>query len=299
MIDIPTTAAELAKSTFAYSVNFARVVSADANRVELAFDLNHEYWPWLALPPQHPVMLEKYQYFSSITAGWATGIFDPATYLALTQFNWQCPELYADCDHGARACIVNRETDDGVVMCIDVYDETDNRLAHMECVGAAFGDRDFKAWRSTSRHKALVQAGTVTGDYASPDKAGLGKTGISLISALDESGEMPCVTALVTSENSFYPNHPFHTGSGDHVNVGHYFDCVLQMAHLILKPDQTLLCTGGETSFMRFTELDVPFEIRLVEQSDTGTGEFKLSFALSQLGKDNAHIKLGLLNTRS
>lgn len=292
MQESPQSERTRANSTLAYDRNFARVESADASRVVLSFTLDTETWPWLSLPPQHIVLMEKYQYFSSVNAGWASGLFDPTVYSALTGFSWQCPRLYPDCGPGTRAVIVNRETTDGIIMDIDLYDDDKRHLVHMECVGASFGDRDFKAWRATTRQKALELAGSFTVEYASPEQLGLGINGIPLVSRLRNEDGQPVVTALVTRENGFHPAHPFHTGSGDHVNVGHYLDCVMQMSHLALSPCEPLQCTGGESTFMRFVELDVPFDIHLLAQERRGSSDVKLDFLITQLSRDNARISL-------
>lgn len=293
MTAIPITADELKESSLAYTQNFAIVESVDNGRVEFSFDLDPSKWPWLCLPPQHPVLIEKYQYFTSITASWATGLFAPETYSALTGFNWQCPGIHEDCGYGSRAVSVNRETTEGISIDIDVFDKDDRHLVHMECVGASFGDRDFASWRAQSKKNACDQAGQFSVDYASPVSLGLGKYGISLISGLETVNNMPTVTALVTSENGFQPHHPYLTGSGDHVNVAHFIDCGLQMAHLVLQPQTGLQCTSGQASFMRFIELDVPFRIRLT-QKESGDGNHRLRFQLTQLNRVCTEMQLTL-----
>ena len=274
--------------TLAYETNFAKVESVKDGRVEFSFDLSPERWPWLSLPPQHHVLLEKYQYFISITTGWATGLFEPTTYSALTSFKWHCPQLHTDCSHGSKEVCSIRVTDRGALIDIDIYDNGDRHLARMECLGAEFGDRDFKSWRASSRAKVLEQAEEADVRYAASNDTGVGRSGISFVSELNNGKS---ATARITSQNGFQPQHPFHSGSGDHVNVGHYFDSVMQVAHLVIQPTAALKCIGGESTFMRFTELDVPFEIDLLEQSSENNSE-KLSFLLRQAGQDTARIAM-------
>ena len=75
-----------------YKHNLAHVLKATDSVVDLGFDWRPDLWPWLALPPAHPVVVEKYQYFATMTASWAMGTFSPETYTALTMFEWHCGE---------------------------------------------------------------------------------------------------------------------------------------------------------------------------------------------------------------
>ena len=97
-------------------------------------------------------------------------------------------------------------------------------------------------------------------------------------------------------ENCFHPQHPFHTGSGDHVNAAQILDCALQAAHLHLGNgqdwDKALICQGGTASFQRYIELDIVFEILVSAKPDAS----ELEFTFSQAGHSNASVVLQFKN---
>ncbi len=72
-------------------------------------------------------------------------------------------------------------------------------------------------------------------------------------------GEKPSVQALVPKARGFMPVHPYHSGSGDHVNSNQLADVVRQFVNL-LRGEETLLMNGG-IEFSRYVELDRPFEV--------------------------------------
>lgn len=277
--------------TLAYDRNFCRVTAVRGMEASLTYDLDHQRWPWLALPAFHPVLVEKYQYFSSVTTGWVVLDQAPSVQSALTQMTWRCsPASFSgeQAKHG-HCKLWQRERDMGYELVTQLANGQE--VTRYTGAGFAFADRDFKTWRAKSRKTALAQCGEFDFEPAKPTTVGLEAGGLSYVTPLSEINGQPATTACVMTDNGFHPAHPFHTGSGDHVNAGHLFDCVQQAAHLVLQARQPLTCTGGRAEFMRFVELDVPFTIRL-EARVTAEGEARLSFALAQLGRDNARITL-------
>lgn len=275
--------------THAYSQNFAKIVATNQRQGELAFDLTQKYWPWLALPPQHPVLIEKYQYFGSITAAWAFRLFEPGTPVALTQFSWHCPKLYPRSRYGTRAVATNLSAESPGLVELDLYTDTAEHLTHMSFTGASFADRDFYTWRQQSKERILAAKPDIEIDFAPASSVGLECNGVSFVSNINDGA----VLSLVGSNTGFHPHHPYHTGSGDHVNTANLIDCALQTAHLVLAAGKPMICIGGSAQLRRFIELDVPFEITLKSQS-LKDGIHEVTFAFSQLGKDNSHITLRL-----
>jgi hypothetical protein len=129
-------------------------------------------------------------------------------------------------------------------------------------------------------------------EMAPASAVGVGARGRSFVTRLHETGGAPAVTAFVPAQGGFHPRHPFHTGSGDHVNAGHLFDCVLQAAHLF-HAGAPLVCTGGEARFTRFVELDVPFSITCCGREGVDAG-VRLEMGIAQAGRENALIVLDL-----
>ncbi len=276
-------------NTLAYDHNLARVTSVEEGRVELAYDLDRARWPWLALPARHPVLLEKYQYFSAMTGLDALEAFEPGTFTALTQFSWECPDLDGPPELATHGVCVRTAT--GFELGLSLADGRE--LVRSRGSGFAFTDRDFKTWRARSREKARTAAAKAASvAFAPVSSVSPGLDGRSLVSALETVDGRRQSLALVSTDSGFHPAHPFHTGSGDHVNAGHLFDAVLQVAHLVLGATAPLECVAGAAEFFRFVELDVPFTITLADRATTERGERELRLDVGQLGRDNARIIL-------
>lgn len=284
-------------TSLAYDHNLARVTALHPDRVELAFDLDHD-WPWLTLPPQHLVLLEKYQYFGSLTALWAMEIFEPGVFTALTGFEWTCPLAPPGAGYGVRGVCGKLEAGAGKAFTFDVFAADGTPLMTSRGAGVAFPNRDYKGWRAHAKQKAQAihasrGAPTLT-DFAPVSAVGLGSDGISFVAPLSQDDDGIYTDALVTTETGFHPRHPFHTGSGDHVNAAHLFDCVMQAAHLVLDADKPLHCAAGRAEFTRYIELGIPFRIRLIGRQVTDAGHTELTCRLSQLGRDNTTISFAL-----
>jgi hypothetical protein len=281
------------RTPLVYDHNLARVTTVAGTRVELAYDLDRERWPWLALPPHHPVLVEKYQYFSAVTASLATGPAVPPTFAALTRFRWSCTPAAWQGRYATRGLCEIRLGERELGYSLAVRDDDGRDLYRMSGEGFAFRDRDFPAWREKSRRAAQETAGERRIAPAPAPAVGLGPNGRSFVTPLTDVGGRLEATALVPTHGGFHPAHPFHTGSGDHVNAGHLFDCALQVVHLALGPERParLACTGGEARFIRFVELDVPFTVALTGRARR-RDELALQLSMSQGGRDNAVISL-------
>ncbi len=276
-----------------YTDNLARVVHATDTLVDLSFDWRPDLWPWLSLPPSHPVLVEKYQYFATMTASWAMGTFSPETYTALTMFEWQCSALALGQRYPTHARYENWTENGDMGFTLTVTDEQGQTLYSTRGQGFAFRDRDFQQWREKSRRSAQQARHVLQVEPVDPGKAGLGPQGHSFVTEVVDRVGKPTVYARVPKHGGFYPEHPFHTGSGDHVNAAQLLDCALQAVHVFAGDGklwtQPMLCTGGQAQFRRYVELDVPFEITLdALHSDSA------DLHLSQAGRDNVLLSLTL-----
>lgn len=276
-----------------YKHNLAHVLKATDSVVDLGFDWRPDLWPWLALPPAHPVVVEKYQYFATMTASWAMGTFSPETYTALTMFEWHCGEAALGRNYPSRARCENWTETGAMGFKLSVSDDQGRNMFHSRGQGFAFRDRDFQQWREKSRRSALQARHVLEVDTIDPELAGLGPDGCSFVTAVIDRVGKPAVHARVPSQGGFYPQHPFHTGSGDHVNAAQLLDCALQAVHVFsgeAQPwAQPRLCIGGQAQFQRYVELDVPFEITL----DEALGD-QAQLRFSQAGRDNVVLRLDL-----
>lgn len=281
---------------FPYEHNFARIEAIQDTSVSFEFDLDGNRWPWLVLPPQHPVLIEQYQYFGSVTAGRALHTLAADQFNALTHYAWHCPvrakayartgKLQAQAEGQKMHFEMNCFTDAG-----------EHAIA-MQGSGFTFSDRDFKAWRHRSRQTVLKAAGTREIELARPQLLGIDHGGAPFVSDPLMQGDQLHLLAQVFREQGFHPQHAFHTGSGDHVNAAQLLDCGLQAAHRLMayeRGDQSprsMFCVGGRLQFHRFVELDAPFEMMLAEQGIDQGGLRSFRFTVHQAGRLNADIQL-------
>lgn len=280
---------------FAYDRNLARVVSIDGEAVQMAFDAAEGGWPWLALPGWHPVLLEKYQYFGGSTGLMALGGAEPGFGGALTECQWQVDVDALQRPAETGVCRMGGEPP-RFAFVLELAGEAGTTACRYTGAGVRLPLEEFLARRAASRDRALAACSDATFAAAPAASVGAGFDGVSLVSPVEYAGGLARCTALVTLAGGFHPRHPFHTGSGDHVNVGHMLDCAFQLAHQLVGQGGALACVGGECRFRRFVELDVPFELVCEPWSANGDGAQRgareLPIAVRQLGRDCAQLTL-------
>lgn len=273
-----------------YPYNFARADRVEEGSVEIEYDLDEARWPWLALPPRHPVLIEKYQYFGAVTVALAQSFVEPSTFTALTAFDWECPEDQ-DPDPATRGVFVDSSTPDRPSFEMILCNSTGEHVATGRGSGFVFRGMNIDAWRAQSKERVRDSRAARLLSEADPESAGLGSDGTSFLSPAYTERGIATADGLITTDRGFHPNHPFHTGSGDHVNAGHLFDCALQFAHLVTRSEEALVCTGGSARFRQFTELDVPFGVQQVTTGE-GAGARTVRMTFSQLGTPTAELEL-------
>jgi len=65
-------------------------VVLDDGLVTFKCSSDRELWPWLALPPLDPIVVQTINYWASVETGAARGTFDTSKWSALTQTEWTC-----------------------------------------------------------------------------------------------------------------------------------------------------------------------------------------------------------------
>lgn len=230
---------------------------------EVAFECSSdaEQWPWLALPPFDPIVVQSINFFATMETGLTRGTHDPTKWTALTQTEWTCGKRGTG--HAARGSVLMDQGKEGLYYRLKLFDAADALVATTSGTGVAFRTRDFGAWRKTAEPKAAPLQSPDDFQYAPAEALGLATQVESFVSPLIEGG-VPSVRVLIAKENAFVPHHPYHDGSGDHVNSTHLGDACRQFARLVLG-DARLVCAGGEMRFIRYIELGRPFHITLVE----------------------------------
>lgn len=254
----------------------------------VSFDCSQDRveWPWLALPPQHPLVIQTQNFWSSVGASQALASRDDSKWSALTWTRWKLGDPQAEiADHGLYSA--SGESPDGKKMSFDIrlMDASDRLIVSLQGRGVVFRTRDFETWREKSKTSARPPK-PLAFEYAEQKLLGLSDREPSLIAPLQISDGVPRTTALITKENGLMPGHPYFSGSGDHVNAPHLAEVARQVACLI-NDGMSHPIDSAEMDMHRYIELGVPFEIVVESQSRTS-----LSIAISQLDRSCAKISM-------
>lgn len=270
--------AELPDQSFTHD----HVVGEDGS-VSFSCSRDVEEWPWLALEPLHPILIQTENFWTSVGASRALGTREEGKWSALTWTDWTCGE--PDVGHAVRGVFERTEVDDQLAFATRLFDADDREVVHMRGKGVVFRTRNFESWRESSKRKAAVSDAPEDFEYASQEALGLPADEPPLLSPLDKQGGLHA-EALITRDNGLMPGHPYFSGSGDHVNTPHLAEIGRQFISLLLG-GAPFTVTEGEMDMHRYVELGCPFRVDLRDRTD---GEVKLS--ISQLGRDCASMRL-------
>ncbi|MEM8772528.1 MAG: hypothetical protein AAGD92_12840 [Pseudomonadota bacterium] len=236
-----------------------------------------ERWPWLRLHPAHNIAIQSTNYFSLTGVSLFAQSLSGEQWSALTSFSWRVHNR----GEGAKHPVGGRATQeaDGISYQCAFQDGDGAPVYDVAGAGVVFRNRDFESWRAKAKAEIAALAPADRFEFAAPGDVGVETHVEVYVSpvvedpiAEDEAG--PYVDALVTLENGFRPAHPYHGGSGDHVNSGHLCDAVQQGARLLGRSSYP---SAGEATFTRYVELDRPFRLTCASQTAQ-----KLVFEISQ-----------------
>ncbi|MEP2101953.1 MAG: hypothetical protein ABJP02_10635 [Parasphingorhabdus sp.] len=246
---------------------------------------DREQWPWLALHPFDPIVVQTINYWASVETSSARGTWDPTKWSALTQTHWACGEPGAGhATHG----VADAASDEGNPRYRLTFFDRDGSLVYrMSGAGVVFQTRDFESWRDKAKQKIAVPPAIDGFEYAPANIVGVATQRESFLSPLINHG-VPTAHALITKENGFPPAHPFLSGSGDHVNSTHLADVARQFANLLLEGGPHLFI-GGEMNFKRYVELGRPFQIELTHKD---LSQNTLSMTVQQADRLCATVEL-------
>ncbi len=241
-----------------------------------------EAWPWLALAPQHPVVIQTQQFWASFCALQFEGGLEEGQWSALTWMDYELGDRVAG--HAVRGLYSRIESETGPAFALTLYDDADRRIVSMRGRGVVFRNRNFEEWRKGSKKEAKAEQPVHPFTFADASDLGLGEGEFAFVAPLESGANR--IEALVTPENGMPPNNRVISGSGDHVNTTHFGE-VTRQALCLITGDRQVQVTGGEMVLKRYVELGTPFALRF-ETPEAG----KVRFTLDQLGKDCAVINL-------
>ena len=241
-------------------------------------------WPWLALDTQHPIVVQTINYWASVEAARARGTLDLSQWTALTHSDWQCGEKEAGPLSHGKAEVENEG--DREAYRLTFYDRDNAMIVQIRGKGVVFRNRDFESWRESAKQHLAKRAKQASFKYAAAASVGVASQKESLISPLC-AGNEPSAQALITKENGLMPAHPYHSGSGDHVNANHLADVATQFASL--QRGAPVNVRGGEMHFLHYVELGHPFEISMESYQ---RAQHAISMAVTQAERNCAQINL-------
>lgn len=246
---------------------------------------DQDRWPWLALDPSDPIVVQTINFWAASGASAARGTLDPTKWTALTATHWICGEPgVGHATHG----VAEGDGQDGKPGYRLTFFDADGALVYrMTGEGVVFQNRDFESWRREKKEAVTKSAPPTQFDYAPPGAIALGDHGVCFLSG-QQAGDMPSAMALITKENGLPPGNRYMSGSGDHVNATHLAEIGRQFASL-LADGADFRCSGGEMHFDRFVELDSPFEVALEKRQDS-----RISLTVDQAGRRCATVALDL-----
>ncbi|GAA0478399.1 hypothetical protein GCM10009096_20380 [Parasphingorhabdus litoris] len=223
---------------------------------------DQDIWPWLALHPFDPIVVQTVNYWASVETSTARGTWDPTKWSALTQSDWTCGKSGANHPtHGVADLIKEGEN---LRFQLTFFDKYGSLVYRMSGIGVVFQNRDFESWRDKAKQQITAPVMAEDFQYAPANLVGVGSQNESFLSPLIDHHN-PSAQALITKENGFPPEHPFLSGSGDHVNSTHLADVARQFLNLVLDGRPRLII-GGEMIFKRYVELGLPFHIALTQE---------------------------------
>ena len=248
--------------------------------VDFACSVDLRQWPWLALPSQHPIVLQTQNFWASIGAMDALDKLDEGKWSALTWSRWECGPR--DCGIAVRGRYENTLVDDRPAFSVMLLDAQDRIIAGMLGKGVVFRNRNFEHWRATAKGESEQTAAPGDFRYASRSMLNLSEYEVPFVSALANGH----AKALITVANGLPPAHPYLSGSGDHVNATHLAEVARQVASLALD-GAPFRIVGGEMDMRRYVELGCPFRIDVKTNDGNSIG-----MSLSQTDRDCATISL-------
>lgn len=234
-------------------------------------DRDETAWPWLTLPSVHPLVLQSINYWASVETGKTRGTLDPDKWSALTYSRWECgtrptgPITHGLADHPGDGF-----KPDEPAFRLTFFDSAGALVGRMIGTGVVFRTRDFEGWRQKSRTSVHAAEEGPRLVYAAPRALGVATPVECFLTPLSPT-DGRSAQGLITRANGLMPHHPYHGGSGDHVNANHLADAAFQFAHL-LHPGQRLRCRAGEMRFRHYVELGKPFTVQEIK-AEVAAGE--------------------------
>jgi hypothetical protein len=217
-----------------------------------------DVYPWLNLHPAHNIAVQATNYFALTGVSLFLGQMDGEKWTALTDFRWRCYNTGEGAAHPVRGRSTHSGNSDDPGYACAFFDTRDKPVYDVSGVGVVFRSRDFEGWRAKAKAEIAALPEPQGFEFATSEEAGVASQGEAFVSPLKDDDGAPYADALITAATGFRPAHPYHGGSGDHVNSSQLCDAVQQAAHLLGRRDYP---SAGAAKFTRYVELGRPFRV--------------------------------------
>ncbi|MEO0420430.1 MAG: hypothetical protein AAF249_16335 [Pseudomonadota bacterium] len=244
--------------------------------------IDKEAWGWLSLAPQHPVVIQTQQFWTSFGAILFEGGMEDGQWSALTWMDYALGD--GEAGHAVRGVYSRIENERGPAFALTLFDAVDREIVSMRGRGVVFRNRNFEEWRKGSKSEAKEAKPSFDFEYATPESLGIGEGEFAFIAPMEAGANR--IEALITPDNGMPPRNRVISGSGDHVNSTHFGE-VTRQALCLITGDPKVQITGGELHLNRYVELGTPFSLGF-ESREAGA----ITFTLEQLGRECAVIDL-------
>ncbi|MEO0450264.1 MAG: hypothetical protein AAFZ74_08130 [Pseudomonadota bacterium] len=248
---------------FADTYTFNHAVEKDGS-VTFECTQDPDIWPWLSLPPTHPILIQTVNFWASFDSGVFLDEFRADAWTALTRLEWTCGSAEVGLPRSGRYASFQEE--DRARYTLQLRDEAGAVVADYAGQGVTFRTRNFENWRGKAKKK-LRDPSPPTLDYAAAQQVGVARSSESFLAPLSRSQGRLATRGLITKENGLRPAHPYIGGSGDHVNSTHMGEIARQFGELLL--DRPPPHFGGMMKLKHYVELGVMFEVALKSQTET------------------------------
>ena len=250
--------------------------------VTFACSADREKFPWLVLHPSDVIPVQMMCFFASYETAQFHNAVEEGQWTALTKMTWRCDATGDNAKHAATGAASPPEQDGRPDFGLAFADPDGAQILKIKGEGVTFRNRDFEAWRSKNRDRILALPEPEGFHFADIKEVGVASAVECIVSPLMKTGDAQACDALITTETGFPPAHPYHDGSGDHVNSTHQTDAARQFAALLRPEFGARRCSGGEMEFSNYVELDRPFRITEIPEKSTET---RVACMIEQGGK--------------
>ena len=176
----------------------------DDGSVKFECSRDIEKWPWLTLPPAHPIVVQTINFWASVETGITRGTFDPTKWSALTFAHWETgAEFTGPVIRGLADTPPGEPDIEKPHYRLTFFDAAGNLVCRIVGTGVIFKTRNFEAWRGKAKEKADLSHSIKHFTFAPAESLGVNSDVERFLSPLSH-GDRVTAGALVTDRKRPY-----------------------------------------------------------------------------------------------